>query len=83
MNYLGTNTSMFTDRSLISNHHKRRSKSSLEKSEVESMDTHKSLESLQQSISKVTSTTSKPSGLMYVIKEKIFHIRKFHRFCLI
>jgi hypothetical protein len=71
---------MFTDRSLISNHHKRRSKSSLEKSEVESMDTHKSLESLQQSISKVTSTTSKPSGLMYVIKEKNFHIRKFYRF---
>ncbi len=64
--YLGTNTSMLTDRSVISNYYKRRSKVSLEKSEDESMDTNKSLDSLQQSISKTTpeETKSKHSGLM-------------------
>jgi hypothetical protein len=64
--YLGTNTSMLTDRSVISNYYKRRSKVSLEKSEDESMDTNKSLDSLQQSISKTTAeeTKSKHSGLM-------------------
>jgi hypothetical protein len=60
---------MLTDRSALSNNHKRRSKSSLEKSEDESMDTHKSLDSLQQSVSKITSDQSniaprKQSGLM-------------------
>jgi hypothetical protein len=57
---------MLTDRSALSNNHKRRSKSSLEKSEDESMDTHKSLDSLQQSISKTTieQTKNKSSGLM-------------------
>ncbi len=60
---------MITDRSLISNHYKRRSKSSIEKSEDESMDTHKSLDSLQQSISKPTTTTTKPPVLMFVINE--------------
>ncbi len=57
---------MLTDRSVISNYNKRRSKVSLEKSEDESMDTHKSLDSLQQSISKTTTepVKNKPSGLM-------------------
>jgi hypothetical protein len=57
---------MVTDRSLISNYYKRRSKASLEKSEDESMDTHKSLDSLQPSISKTTpeETKSKPTGSM-------------------
>jgi hypothetical protein len=57
---------MLTDRSVISNYYKRRSKVSLEKSEDESMDTNKSLDSLQQSISKPTAeeTKSKHSGLM-------------------
>ena len=64
--YLGTNTSMLTDRSVISNYNKRRSKVSLEKSEDESMDTHKSLDSLQHSISKTITepVKNKPSGLM-------------------
>ncbi|CAF0779446.1 unnamed protein product [Adineta ricciae] len=56
---LGTNTSVLTDRSALSNHHKHRSKLSLEKSEDESMDTHKSLDSLQQSITKTTSLEEK------------------------
>ncbi len=73
--YLGTNTSMVTDRSLISNYNKRRSKLSLEKSEDESMDTHKSLDSLQQSISKTTTDQikNKSSGLMSV-KNKFSNI---------
>lgn len=53
---------MVTDRSVISSYPKRRSKSSLEKSEDELSDMHKSFESLQQS-------TSKPSGLMFVSVE--------------
>lgn len=59
---------MVTDRSVISNSNKRRSKISLEKSEDESMDTHKSLDSLQQSMSKSTieQIKNKPSGLMFV-----------------
>ncbi|CAF4249192.1 unnamed protein product [Rotaria sp. Silwood2] len=70
----GTNTSMLTDRSVISNtnNNKRRSKTSLEKSEDESMDTHKSLDSLQQSLSKLTTTEQtkkKPSGLIYSIQK--------------
>ncbi len=59
--------SMVTDRSLIStNNNKHRSKTSLERSEDESMDTHKSLDSLQPSVSKITieQTKRKPSGLM-------------------
>jgi hypothetical protein len=57
---------MLTDRSVISNYNKRRSKISLEKSEDESMDTHKSLDSLKKSISKTTieQTKNKSSGLM-------------------
>lgn len=65
--FLGTNTSVLTDRSLISTHNnKHRSKTSLEKSEDESMDTHKSLDSLQQSASKpsLEQTKVKPSGLL-------------------
>lgn len=69
---LGTNASMITDRSLISSHPKRRSKSSLEKSEDELSDVHKSLDSFQQPI-------SKPSGLMYVffieIKSSLIFLR--------
>jgi hypothetical protein len=66
---------MVTDRSLISNYNKRRSKLSLEKSEDESMDTHKSLDSLQQSISKTTTDQikNKSSGLMSV-KNKFSNI---------
>ena len=58
---------MLTDRSVISsNKNKHRSKISLEKSEDESMDTHKSLDSLQQSISKpvIEPVKVKSSGLM-------------------
>jgi hypothetical protein len=71
---------MVTDRSLISNYNKRRSKSSLEKSEDESIDTHKSLDSLQQSISKTTTeqTKIKSSGLMSVKKRNsIFNQTSF------
>ncbi|UJR26177.1 hypothetical protein I4U23_007520 [Adineta vaga] len=66
----GTNTSLLTDRSVLSNYYKHRSKISLEKSEDESMDTHKSLDSLQQSISKTTSDEkkTKSSGLIYSIE---------------
>jgi len=65
---------MVTDRSLISNYHKRRSKSSIDKSEDESMDTHKSLDSLQQSVSKITTEQikHKPSDLMLVTKKESF-----------
>ena len=52
---------------MISSHNnKRRSKISLERSEDESMDTHKSLDSLQQSFSKVIvePTKNKSSDLM-------------------
>ncbi|CAF0819770.1 unnamed protein product [Rotaria sordida] len=79
----GTNTSMLTDRSVISNvnnNNKRRSKISLEKSEDGSMDTHKSLDSLQQSISKITTTTTeptkkKPSSLIYSTQKRDKHVR--------
>ncbi|CAF3815093.1 unnamed protein product [Adineta steineri] len=64
----GTNTSVLTDRSVNSNYIKRRSKVSLEKSEDDSTDTHKSLDSLQHSISKpLEEIKSKPSGLIYSI----------------
>jgi len=70
--YIGTNTSMVTDRSVISNYNKRRSKSSMEKSEDESMDTHKSLDSLHQSISKTITEQikTKQSSLMLVLEQK-------------
>ncbi|CAF3328206.1 unnamed protein product [Rotaria socialis] len=73
----GTNTSMLTDRSVISNSHtKHRSKASLEKSEDESTDTHKSLDSLQQSITKTTSEPikKKPSGLIYSLQKRDKHV---------
>lgn len=44
---------MLTDRSVRSASHKHRSKSSLEKSEEGSIDTHKSLDSLRQSSVKI------------------------------
>ncbi|CAF3349508.1 unnamed protein product [Rotaria sp. Silwood1] len=70
----GTNTSMLTDRSVTSNgnNNKRRSKISLERSEDESMDTHKSLDSLQQSMPKmitIDQSKKKPSGLIYSIQK--------------
>jgi hypothetical protein len=73
---------MVTDRSLISNYNKRRSKSSLEKSEDESIDTHKSLDSLQQSISKTTTeqTKIKSSGLMSVRKRNSMFNQTFFPF---
>jgi len=64
----GTNTSMLTDRSVRSNSHKLRSKSSLEKSEEGSIDTHKSLDSLRQSSVKINSEIieqNKPSAPIY------------------
>lgn len=63
---LGTNTSMVTDRS----HPKRRSKSSLDKSEDEFSDIHKSLDSVQQS-------SSKPTGLMFVSRRNCFQRKSF------
>ena len=69
MFYLGTNTSMFTDRSLVSSSNKRRSKISLEKSEDESFDTHKSLDSLQHSHT-IDSIKPKPTGLIYTLKRR-------------
>ncbi|CAF1299578.1 unnamed protein product [Adineta steineri] len=66
----GTNTSVLTDRSVNSNYIKRRSKVSLEKSEDDSTDTHKSLDSLQHSISKpIEEIKSKPSGLIKTVDE--------------
>ena len=57
----GTNTSMLTDRSVNSTSNKRRSKTSLEKSDGGSIDTHKSLDSLQRSSTKIHHTVVEPT----------------------